>query len=72
MSNMSKLKCRLKSEWNKNFENGMMRKVAQFAQDFSKNLINFYHPKLLQCMQKIWVNFCIKMDFGVVFNLKNA
>ena len=60
----------IKKRMEQNFENGMMRKVAQFAQDFSKNLIHFYYPKLLQYMQKIWVNFYINIDFGVVFSLK--
>ena len=66
---MSKLKNRLKSEWSKILENGKMRKVAQ---NYSKNLINFYIPRLLQCMQKICVKFYINKDFGLILNAKNA
>ena len=65
MSQMSKLKNRIKTERNNIFEIGQMRKVAQ---NFLKNWLFFYYPRHLQYMQIIWVNFFINMGHGWKFD----
>ena len=78
MSKMSKcqnLKNRIKSERSNIFEIGHMRKVAQFLRNMrniiSKNMLFFYYPLLLQCMEKLWVNFSKNKGMGMEFNIKN-
>ena len=37
-----------------------------------KNLTNFCYPRLLQCMQIIWVNFTKNKWMEMEFSIKNA
>ena len=75
MSQMSKLKNHIKNERSKIFKKRTdaqsCAKFAQLAQKFSKNRTIFYYPRLLQCMQIIWVNIFKQMGFGIEFNLIN-
>ena len=72
MSKCQNLKNRIKSERSNIFKIEHMRKVAQHAQNFSKNLIFFYYPLLLQCMEIVWVKISKNNGMGMQFNIVNA
>ena len=78
MSKMSKcenLINQIRSKRSNIFEIGHMRKNAQILRNICKKFQKiwyFYYPLLLQCIEKIWVNFSKNKSMWMEFSLINV